>query len=65
MTRPMASFGLCGSLLADIWPGCGLLVAQIWQIGVEHLSAIIPQLYQTRYMCLVEFCYLGYLIVPL
>lgn len=28
--------------MADIWPWCGLLVAQVWWTGSDHPSAIIP-----------------------
>lgn len=35
------SCGSLGLLLADMWPWCGLLVAPIWQAGVNHSSAII------------------------
>lgn len=34
--------GLFGLFLADMWPCSGLLVAQIWQTGVDWPSVLIP-----------------------
>ncbi len=38
-----ASSALFGLFMADIGPSFGLLVAQIWQTGVDRPSAIIPR----------------------
>ncbi len=43
VARIWASPALFGLFMADIGPSFGLLVAQIWQTGVDCPSAIIPE----------------------